>query len=150
MVGFKSTLIVLAIGLISSLSLAYLWKAEQAQSARLEGELIQALANTETLKQAISDQQNTVEKLFTVVKANQQTMDELFDSRDEAIAETARVTAQINRLRTTEAIRALEAPFARGNIARERFNDSLQRISGAPGGEDSGSDSPDLTGIGYP
>lgn len=148
MVGLKSTLVTGAVSLVVVLGLAYLWKSEQVKSARLAGELAQSQANNETLKAGLEEQRATVEKMLGLVVANQEQVDALTQQLDDARAETAAVRNEVNSLRAGEANRALEAPFDRGNAARERFTDSLQRISGAAGGTSADSDGTDAAGAG--
>lgn len=148
MFGLKATLITGAAGLVVSLGLAFLWKSEQAKSARLEGELSQALANTETLKAAVEDQKLAFNKMASLAKSNQEWVNVLTQERDHANTETAKVRSEINALRAAEANRALVAPFDRGNIARQRFTDSLRRIANSTGGLSPDSDDTDTAGTG--
>lgn len=134
MLGLKSTLITGAAGLMAALVLGFLWKSEQAKSARLEGELSQAIVNAETLKTAVEDQKAAFEKMAALVNGNNDRVQELMRERDYANTETARTRAEIDSLRAAEANQALQAPFGRGNFARERFTHSLQRIAGSAGG----------------
>lgn len=138
MLGLKSTLLTGAVGIMACLALAFLWKSEQAKSARLEGELSQAIANTETLKAAVSSQKEAFEKVTALANGNSDRVQELMQERDNANTETARAHAEIDALRAAEANRALQAPFGRGNFARERFTNSLQRIAGTAGGAGQG------------
>ncbi|HEX7028624.1 MAG TPA: hypothetical protein VF268_15385 [Gammaproteobacteria bacterium] len=145
MLGLKATLITGAAGLMAALVLGFLWKSEQAKSARLEGELSQALANTEVLKTAVEDQKAAFEKMAALVNGNSERVQELMQERDHANGETARARAEIDSLRAAEANRALQAPFGRGNFARERFTHSLQRIAGTAGGAGEDSHDPNIT-----
>lgn len=145
MLGLKSTLLTGAAGLMVALLLGFLWKSEQAKSARLEGELSQALANTEILKTAVEDQKAALEKMAALVNGNNERVRELMQERDHANGETARVRAEIDSLRAAEATRALQAPFGRGNFAHERFTHSLQRISGAASGAGQDRHDPNIT-----
>lgn len=136
MLGLKATLITGAAGLVAALVLAFLWKSEQARSARLEGELSQAIANTETLKTAVADQKAAFDKMAALVSGNNERVQELMRERDHANTETARTRAEVDSLRAAEATRALQAPFGRGNFAHERFTHSLQRIAAGGAGQD--------------
>lgn len=134
MLGLKATLITAAIGFSAATTLAFLWKSEQVKSARLAGELSQAVANTEALKQAVADQKSAFEKMASLAHSNDQRLDQLMQDKDNAQQETQKLIAKINGLRATEANRALQEPFGRGNIARERFTHSMQRIANAKSG----------------
>lgn len=142
--GLKSTLFTGAVGLVAALVLAFLWKSEQAKSARLEGELAQAIANAETLKAAIDGQKAAFEKVTALANGNSDRVQELMRERDNANTETARARAEIDALRAAEANRALQAPFGRGNFAHERFTHSLQRIAGTAGGTGESGDNSNL------
>ena len=148
MLGLKSTLITAVLGLVVALSFAYLWKAEQVKSARLSGELSQAMVNTETLKQAVSDQRNAFTKMANLVDKNQEWIDELSKQKDVARSETELMRAQIDALRATEAVEALAAPFKRGNDARDRLSISMRRIAGKTGGAGQGSDNTGVASAG--
>ncbi len=148
MLGLKGTLITGAIGLVAVLGLAFLWKSEQVKAARLQGENAMLQANNETLKAGLAEQRAAVDKMLGLIETNQEQMNALTQRLDDARAETAEVRDQVNALRAGEGNRALEAPFDRGNAARERFNDSLQRISAAPGRASGDSDDPDAAGAG--
>lgn len=150
MLGLKSTLFTGAIGLAAALVLAFLWKSEQAKSARLEGELRQAVANTETLKTAVADQKAAFEKVAELANGNSEHVQELMQERENANSETARARAEIDALRAAEVNRALQAPFGRGNFAHERLTYSLQRISGATGGTGESGDDSNLAQSGGP
>ena len=152
MFGVKATLITGAAGLVVALTLAFLWKAEQVKVANLEGkitglegELSQALANTEILKAHIIEQRETFSTIAKLAEKNQERADELERERDEARAETNRAINEINSLRSTEADNAIAAPFERGNAARERFSDSVRRITGEKSGADPDSEHTNIT-----
>ncbi|ETW95565.1 MAG: hypothetical protein ETSY1_30080 [Candidatus Entotheonella factor] len=146
--GLQSTLITGVLGLIIALGLGYLWKSEQAKNARLQGELSQALANAETLKAALEEQQATLETLTQLVGTNQEQIDAVIEERDAARVETQQARSQIDALRAAEPSRALAAPFDRGNAAHQRFSDSLRRISNANSGARPGGDNTDAAGTG--
>lgn len=150
MLGLKTTLITGAAGLTAVLVLGGLWKSEQARSARLEGELSQALANAEILKTAVADQKEAFEKVSALIDSNSERVQELIRERDHANTETARARAEIDSLRASEANRALQAPFGRGNFARERFTHSLRRIASAAGGAGEGRHDPGVAAGGSP
>lgn len=146
MLGFKSTIITGALGLVIATTLAFLWKSEQVNSARLEGELSQALANTLTLKTAVEDQRAAFNKMAELVHGNDERVDKLIEERNHANQETARMRAEIDSLRAAEANRALQSPFGRGNFARERFTHSLQRIADTASGSGENRNDPNFTG----
>ena len=150
MLGLKSTLITGAAGLLVAMTLAFLWKSEQVKSARLEGELSQTLVNTVTLKNAVEDQKSAFNKMASLVSSNDDRLDELMQERDNATAETARARSEIDMLRASEANRALQAPFGRGNFARERFTNSMRRISGTASGSGADSHDTDVARSGHP
>ena len=148
MVGLQGTLITGVVGLVLALGLAYKWKSEQVKVARLEGEIAQVHANNETLKAGLAEQTTAVKDMIGLMRTNQEQVNELSQQLDDARAATTEVRNLVNAIRTTEANRALEAPFKRGNAAHERFTDSLRRISATSGGASSDSDDTDAAGAG--
>ena len=146
MLGLKLTLFTAMAGLIVALSFAYLWKTEQANSARLEGELSQAMVNTETLKQAVKDQKDAFSEMAHLARKNQEQFDVLSKQKNAAQSQTEHMRAQIDALRATEAENALAAPFKRGNDARDRLSISMQRIAGTQGGTSKGDHDTSSTG----
>ncbi len=148
MLGLKGTLIAGVLGIAVSLGLAFLWKNEQVKGARLEAELDASVRNAETLKAALNEQMASVNSIIELARTNQEQVNELTQQLAAARAETDQVRQRINALRAAEANRALEAPFERGNVAHERFSDSLRRISGKTGGESPDSDGAEAAGTG--
>ncbi|PCK06940.1 MAG: hypothetical protein COA42_16860 [Alteromonadaceae bacterium] len=134
-----------AAGLIASLSLAFLWQAEKAKSAELQGRLELREQHVLTLKANLERLNTQVEEVMKLVTINA-TLQSKYD--EDVATERLKVDDlqnEINDLRAKELEDAMQDPFNRGNSATQRWNNVMQRISGIENRETENSNDSSIT-----
>ena len=84
------------------------------------------------------EQQKSLQDVRDAIKAQQDTMDDHFQKISEVERELSTAQLEIQKLRAVELGNAIEDPFKRGNVARDRLN-SIVRTIGNEGNGSQGS-----------
>jgi len=130
LLGYK----IAGIGLITTLALAG-WLGYQ--KITLEADYARQAVEMNNLKQLnatleATNQQHllTIDQLTTLTQRQADLLVEYGEQNNDAFHHASQLESQLNTLRQTESIRALEAPYARGNAATLRVGDLLRDIAG--------------------
>ena len=116
-------------GLVASLSLAYLWKYEQAENAELQGELTAIKLHVSTLKNSLKEQTQAAAESRILVAKNADLVSNYEESINTARLKIDLLQNNINSLRAKELEDAMQDPFNRGNHATKRWKHVMQLIS---------------------
>ena len=130
MFGIQSTLVSLAIGAASTLYFYTQYLSAQNEVLVIHAKLQTSEQLVTTQKTALQQQSQTLDTFKTLSETAQVQINNLTTERDTANAKTEQAIQDIEALRASEKKLALENPYARGNLAYDRINDSLQRIAG--------------------
>jgi len=130
LLGYK----IAAAGLLASLSLAG-WLGYQKITLQTDY-AVQAL-EVKTLKQNIAtlesvneQQEMTIDQLTALTEKQATLLVDYGEQNNDASRRATELEGQLNRLRQTESIKALEAPYERGNAASMRVGELLRNIAG--------------------
>lgn len=88
-----------------------------------------------TLTSVNERQLETIDQLTTLTQRQADLLVEYGEQNNDAFARANRLENTLNTLRQTEAVKALEEPYARGNAASMRVGELLRAIAGTSGRE---------------
>lgn len=123
----KASLISNGLLLLALTTIAGLWQYERAQNASLE-------AANQVLNDANETNQQRLKEFMALNEKQSEVMNEYGQRQSELYSQLQQTSNQLTQLRTTEAQKALAAPFERGNAARNRRESIVMRAMGTRAG----------------
>jgi len=106
-----------------------------------QNEVDKLTSNVVTLETANETSNETIDKLITLSQQQAGLIERYGERNNEVVTKANRLENEIDRLRNTEAVQALQIPFERGNAATVRVGDLMQSIAGTRTDSESKDDS---------